>query len=356
MLTSNQIADAKGYLFLGHKQHDIAAHFGVNSGRIAEIATGKLGSEIIATATSRLAPIGSKPSKSPRYFTPSQSLDEQIEIFEDLIATVHDVSRPYLVTPQLAAWILQNKNRGNRKVSSVKVSELTEDIEDNHFFVTGATIVFGKSGRVLDGQHRLLACARSGRPIKVYLVFNIDDAVFSLIDTGRKRSNMDAFHIAGVQKPETAARATRWLLIFSEDPENRDTYSNQKLLEYYKSNVNEKNLSRCIDLAEQIEKAAKSHKAKIPTGPMAALLYLFYQKSVRDAEGFARSFIDNKSHGKTAFNYIRKAIEMNNGRIHEVSRNAAIVKAWNAYRKKLTVTAASLRWNEAGGEEYPEIV
>ena len=40
-LTSRDAAIAKGMLERGDRQHDIAAYFGVNGGRIAEIATGQ---------------------------------------------------------------------------------------------------------------------------------------------------------------------------------------------------------------------------------------------------------------------------------------------------------------------------
>lgn len=41
MLTEQQAAMVKGLLARGEKQHDIAAFFGVNGGRIAEVAKGK---------------------------------------------------------------------------------------------------------------------------------------------------------------------------------------------------------------------------------------------------------------------------------------------------------------------------
>ena len=46
MLTADQAALVKGMLARGDKQHDIAAFFGENGGRIAEIKTGLRYSEI----------------------------------------------------------------------------------------------------------------------------------------------------------------------------------------------------------------------------------------------------------------------------------------------------------------------
>ena len=42
-LTAQDIADIKGRLRQGEYQHDIAADYGLNQGRVSEINTGKLG-------------------------------------------------------------------------------------------------------------------------------------------------------------------------------------------------------------------------------------------------------------------------------------------------------------------------
>ena len=50
MLTSNQAAIAKGLQARGEKQHDIAAYFGENSGRIADIVAGRKHPDVEATS------------------------------------------------------------------------------------------------------------------------------------------------------------------------------------------------------------------------------------------------------------------------------------------------------------------
>jgi hypothetical protein len=49
---------AKGMLARGDRQHDIAAWFGVNGGRIADISTGKKFSEVPAAPSQKLPPPG----------------------------------------------------------------------------------------------------------------------------------------------------------------------------------------------------------------------------------------------------------------------------------------------------------
>ena len=60
-LTAADAAVIKGMLDRGDRQHDIAAWFGVNSGRIAEIATGTRFPEVQAAAHDVLPPAGPYP-------------------------------------------------------------------------------------------------------------------------------------------------------------------------------------------------------------------------------------------------------------------------------------------------------
>ena len=61
-LTSQDAALVKAMLARGDRQHDIAAGFGVNGGRIAEIATGQRFSAIAPIERSNLPPPGPYPS------------------------------------------------------------------------------------------------------------------------------------------------------------------------------------------------------------------------------------------------------------------------------------------------------
>lgn len=56
-LTDEDAAIAKGMIDRGDRQHDIAAWFGVNGGRIAEISTGDT-FPTVAAATANLPPPG----------------------------------------------------------------------------------------------------------------------------------------------------------------------------------------------------------------------------------------------------------------------------------------------------------
>ncbi|WCT77754.1 hypothetical protein [Novosphingobium humi] len=66
-LTEADAATIKGMLARGDRQHDIAAWFGVNGGRIAEVATGRTFGSIVATPVSNLPPPGPYPAATDAY-------------------------------------------------------------------------------------------------------------------------------------------------------------------------------------------------------------------------------------------------------------------------------------------------
>jgi hypothetical protein len=61
-LNERDAAIIKGMLARGDRQHDIAAWFGVNGGRIAEIATRRKFRDISASPSANLPPPGPYPS------------------------------------------------------------------------------------------------------------------------------------------------------------------------------------------------------------------------------------------------------------------------------------------------------
>lgn len=60
-LTVADAAQVKGMLKRGDRQHDIAAWFGVNAGRIAEVASGDRFAEVQAAQSPDLPPPGPYP-------------------------------------------------------------------------------------------------------------------------------------------------------------------------------------------------------------------------------------------------------------------------------------------------------
>lgn len=354
MLTNEQIADVKSLLHRGFKQSDIAAQYGVNQGRIAEIATGKVGLEVKASVEPVAAAL-------PRYFTPQQSLSTQIEILSALVSTSpSDVARVYTISPQLAQHILTNLNHSNRRPSSEKIHEYVAAMQAKLWPVTGAALVFGKAGFLIDGQHRLLACVRSGKPLTTFIAFNIHDGAFAMMDLGRKRSNRDMFYTSGVPNSSAACSASRWLMIHESNPLSRsESYTNPQIHGYYVEKLNSPLFHEIVALAIEIERATKQlapsgrRRNYLPVGCTAAYLLLFAQKNRKQAMAFAQQLLLGTGHGRAYIKVIRERMDANGGRLNETLRNALIVQTWNAYRADIRPSKAIFTWSM--DSDFPEI-
>ena len=302
-----------------------------------------------------------KPNVPQRYFTPGQTIEEQIEILDSLILTsANDVARVYTISPELAEHILKNRNGANRKPNARKVDEYLHAMKTKRWPVTGSTIVFSRSGYLLDGQHRLLACVRAKLPLTTFVVFRIDDGSFAMIDIGRKRSNVDAFTIQRVPHPHIAASASRWVLIHENDPLNRGvTYTNDELYNFFKTNLDSPLFHASVASAIAIEKACKdrlsggSRRNYLPAGSMAAYLMIFSRVNRKHASAFADQLLNNQRHGRAYIQAIKDRMDANGGRLHEAVRNALLVQAWNAFRSDARPSKAIFTWNLSG--DFPEV-
>lgn len=112
------------------------------------------------------------------------------------------------ITPQAAqSYLIHNSH--NRTLAESVIRRYAADIAAGRWKRNGASIVFGRSGRLLDGQHRLQAIARGTVSVESLVVRNADDAVFDTIDSGKSRSLTDIVGLMGVQNAKVASPAAR---------------------------------------------------------------------------------------------------------------------------------------------------
>lgn len=99
-----------------------------------------------------------------------------------------------IVTPQDATRILA-RNEGNRKLRNAVVGKYTAIIAAGNWQLSPQPIIIADTGRVLDGQHRLVAVERSGVALPFTIISNVPGSVFSVLDRGAVRSTFDALNI-----------------------------------------------------------------------------------------------------------------------------------------------------------------
>lgn len=103
------------------------------------------------------------------------------------------------VTPEMANEMLKC-NSINRPVRKRIVDKYCRQMIDGEWLSdTAETIKFADAGELLDGQHRLLAIAKSGLVIPMDIAYGLDKSVFTVLDTGARRHAPDVFHIANIE-------------------------------------------------------------------------------------------------------------------------------------------------------------
>lgn len=104
-----------------------------------------------------------------------------------------------LITPSKSKELLE-ANTDNRRVKQPVVLKYAKDmIEGRWLEDTGETIKIAKSGRILDGQHRLHAIIKANKAIYCHISNGLDESVFKVIDTGTTRNATDVFKIEGIK-------------------------------------------------------------------------------------------------------------------------------------------------------------
>lgn len=280
----------------------------------------------------------------PRFIDPNTSLAKQAAVLDLLRKNPPENSRRVTVTPALAEHILITCNNANRPRRPQAVKRYAEDMAADLWRLTGEPVIFGRTGQLRDGQHRLAACVRAGVPFETYMLFGVDDDAFNVMNIGRKRDGGDTFAVAGIKNAQSAAAALRWLKIFTgDDPTDRSqTFSNRELLEHYNSLDSVR-----FDAAVADAKAACRGQRLVHEAPLGALVFLYRKKHQRAVDAFLADLTAGKRGGIRLSTRLDKLRKANLGRMHENQRNAMIVNTINAYVSGAAPTARDIDWNDS---------
>jgi len=111
------------------------------------------------------------------------------------------------ISPQLAEAYLGHNSR-NRKIVAAHVDAIARDIRAGNWMMNAQPICFSRSGRLLNGQHRLSAVIQAGEAIEVPVMRNLPEEAYDTYDIHAKKGPQlgAAFDSFG-DKPLIAAAA-----------------------------------------------------------------------------------------------------------------------------------------------------
>jgi hypothetical protein len=257
-----------------------------------------------------------------------------------------------LVNPKMASQLLETMDK-NRRPKSARVSLYSSAMINGRWKEdTGELIKISKKGKLIDGQHRMLAVVKSGKSIYFHFAKEIDDSVFDVLDTGSARSSADVFHIKSVKN----ANVIPSIIAF---------YTATKQGLSVKSQIDARMISsELLDAYYSREKfwsftAAKSclwytQFSKVLAPSIIGGFYsLFYDISPVDAEDFMNQLCTGQDISNTSILILRKRLiddKMSTKRMILSIKCALIIKAWNYYRSSSEIKILKF---DIERDEYP---
>ena len=120
-----------------------------------------------------------------------------------------------LITPDIAKKYLLSNTDKNRNLMENYVNFLADCMLRGEWMLTGQGIGFDVNGRLINGQHRLHACVRSGVSITIEVTRNLDPVSFRVMDAGHNRTLAFA---TGIPSKEVAVYRLAHSLVLRHRP------------------------------------------------------------------------------------------------------------------------------------------
>jgi hypothetical protein len=128
------------------------------------------------------------------------------------------------ITPELAKEYRDRIIR-NRPIRWKKVEEYADSMQENDWRLNGQGISFGWDDIPLDGEHRYLACIRTGIPFRTLVSRGVDPETYRTMDDGSKRMFKDDLFRAGVANTSQTSglmrKIAQWNSLAAKDEKGR---------------------------------------------------------------------------------------------------------------------------------------
>jgi hypothetical protein len=256
-----------------------------------------------------------------------------LELPSSPTATVVDL------TPETAQrWL--GANTSNRNIRPAVVNTYARDMAAGNWQFTGEAIKFDCAGTLLDGQHRLLACIKSGATIRVLVVNGLPADSQNVMDSGAKRQASDALKLAGYPSVTTLAAVARLALALSKSPGApvsrsgwKGAFSHTEIKDFIEDHP---------DITEAV-KASLHYKDRIDAhSSVTAYVWwrcskVSHKATVEFFESIANAQTNGKGDPRLALIRRLQSARRANERLSQYAQVSLFFRSWNAWRKGSTV-------------------
>lgn len=287
--------------------------------------------------------------------------DAPSDLVPQQITTGAPISYWGIITPDIARQWLAECNKGNRHVREDHVLRLACDmLEDKWVGRNGEAIRFDTEGRLVDGQHRLLACIQAEKEFESLVVYGVDKDAYATIGIGVKKSLADFLGPLDGEKNTALLSSTVRLvyawksgLLGKSNKDGQSFPSIAKLRETLASNPK---------IRESVNHTACKFNGLRRLLPPTYVALLHYAACQQDREYLADSMLDRLQTGLglsqtdpvyhlRRFLLAQQSPRPGHRRAAKEYTLALLIKTWNAVKAEKPMGALTLRMDE----KFPEL-
>ncbi len=259
------------------------------------------------------------------------------------------------VTPAIAErWLALNQ--GNRSPSKSKIRRFTAAMKGGRWTLNGETIKFSITGRLIDGQSRLMAVIGAGTPVSLEVRAGLPDEAQKSMDIGELRKNSHTLEMMGETYPAVLAPALKLVWLYERGILDGTGFDKSSVMENYDVGpMLEKHGSLKISVGWVVTSGQGISKV-MATSTAAFFHYVFGQIDPDLRDCFFAGLADGEALTKQSPVYhLRERLLDDKAKRIAGSRKrehrALIIKAWNACRVGEKMTGIRF----AVGDIFPEI-
>jgi hypothetical protein len=238
------------------------------------------------------------------------------------------------VDPIFAKSILSSGNINNRRITDAVVKRYADVILKGEWKEdTFEPIKISKSGRLLDGQHRLLAIVKANIGLWMHVATGLNEDIFDVIDTGRKRTGGDVISMLGVKNGimiSAGIQFQRW--IHGACSGARSPLLNTDIVDKYKQDAD-----MWDEFSGMSQKLSKDFSRAISESWALGFLFLFGQIDKQDSIDFMNQLCSGRGATNNTIHLLRKRLidsrMSSQYKLTEDVKAAFIIKTWNCFRR-----------------------
>jgi len=270
----------------------------------------------------------------------------------------HNIKTSIVTISAERANELYGKNTNNRNISPANLAQIENSLRRGEWKLNGEAIKIAEDGTVLDGQHRLAACIKTGIPFETLLITGLPLETQVTMDSGKARSPGDVLKLEGFPAPKNLAsvivgviRAERYgLRAAVAQAASGYPVSRKQVLDRAKQDPHMQDLMR---------QSTKFNKIGLPGQTAAILMQEFSKIDSEDADFFFDKLLagDGMERGYpilTLRNQLWAIKTSSKGTRNRAYIAALTIKAWNKFRDGESASLLKFVQGGAKPEAFPE--